>query len=206
MFTGIVEETGKVKSKVKISEGFRFRVECKSILKKIRISDSISVNGVCQTVTYKDSKSLGFISVHETLKKTNLGELKIGEKVNLESPLRAGDNIGGHFVYGHIDCTGIISDVTEIRRKKNQKSENKIFTIKIPDKFCNLVVKTGSITINGVSLTVAEVQKPKGKHFKIKIAIIPYTLKHTTFNSLSTGDSVNLEFDILGKYLTKIFS
>ncbi|MCX7877853.1 MAG: riboflavin synthase [Ignavibacteria bacterium] len=206
MFTGIIESVGIIRSCKKINEGLRFRIECKKLIRKISISDSISVNGVCQTVISKDNTGFEFISVHETLKKTTLGSLEIGDEVNLETSLRAGDKIGGHFVYGHVDCTGKINSIVESKRKKSQKSDNLVLWIKVPSKFYTLVVPTGSIAVNGVSLTVADINPPEKKNFMIKISVIPFTLKHTNLQKSALGDSVNIEFDIIGKYLAKILS
>lgn len=206
MFTGIIEELGKVISRTEVPEGIRFRVSSEKVNKKLNVSDSVSVNGVCHTVTEKDQKWFEFISVNETLKKTNIGSLNINDEVNLENSMVLGQQIGGHFVLGHVDDTGTITSVKEIKSKsgKKKKSENWEFKIKINKKHSKFVIQVGSISINGVSLTVADAAKPKGKFFEIKTAIIPYTYNHTTFKNLIEGDKVNLEFDFLGKYVQNI--
>jgi riboflavin synthase len=211
MFTGIVEELGIVKSKTKIAEGISFSISSKKIGKKLKVSDSVCVNGVCHTVTAKNKDSFDFISVHETLKKTNIGKLSPGDEVNLENSLVIGQQIGGHFVFGHIDDTGTVTSVKQVKSKskksadkKSQKSGNWEYKIKIHKKHSKFVIYVGSIAINGVSLTIAEVSKPKGKYFEIKTAIIPFTYSHTTFKNLKINDKVNLEFDFLGKYVQNI--
>ncbi len=206
MFTGIIEELGKVESKNKIAEGIHFRIRSKKVIKKLNVSDSVSVNGVCHTVTKKAQSSFEFISVHETLKKTNMNSLNNGDEVNLENSLVIGQQIGGHFVLGHIDDTGKVISVkpVKLKDKKNKDSENREYRFKIHKKYLKFIVKTGSIAINGVSLTVASLSKPEGKHFIIMTAIIPHTFTHTTFKNPKAGDKVNLEFDFLGKYVLNI--
>lgn len=194
MFTGIVEEVGKVAGKSKVREGFRFRIKGRKVPAKLKVSDSVSVNGVCQTIISKRGNEFEFISVHETLKKTNLGGLKQGDEVNLESSLRIGDEIGGHFVFGHIDNVGIVSSI-----KRLKKSENYEFIIKTKGKYRKYIIPAGSVCINGVSLTVAKIYKKK--KFRFKTAIIPYTFRNTNFKNLKKGDKVNIEFDFLGKYV-----
>lgn len=203
MFTGIVEEIGKVVSKTKVSEGFLFRIKSKQVIKKLKKSDSVSINGVCHTVTSKTKAEFEITSVHETLSKTNIGLLKAGSNVNLEKPLEVGNQIGGHFVLGHIDCTGTISKI-RIVNPKDKKSMNWEYHIAADKKFSKFIINVGSIAVNGVSLTVAQSKKPKRSTFEFKVAIIPYTYKHTTFSKLREGDKVNLEFDFLGKYVINI--
>jgi len=206
MFTGIVEEIGIVNSKQKIGEGYKFRVKSKNAIKKLALSDSINVNGVCHTVTSKTRNEFEFTSVHETLKKTNIGELNIGDKVNLESSLTLNKKIGGHFVFGHIDDTGIITSIKQVKTKNKKQSSNREYRIKIHKKHLPFVIYVGSIAVNGVSLTVAEVSKPRGNYFEIKISVIPYTYNHTTLQQLGINDKVNLEFDFLGKYILNVLN
>lgn len=223
MFTGIVEEKGIVVKKTKINEGFKFRVKSKQVAKKLSPSDSVCINGICHTVTSRNKTEFEFTSIHETLKKTNLGELNVGEEVNLEGSLTLNKKIGGHFVFGHIDDTGVVTKVTQIKDEQKTELRNKSagirpigrkpvlkdsdnweYWIKIHKKHAKYVIYVGSIAINGVSLTVAEVTKPKGKYFDIKVAIIPFTIWHTTFGKLKKGDRVNIEFDFLGKYVLNL--
>lgn len=206
MFTGIIEETGIISAKKKVSEGFRFRVKSKKTVKKLAVSDSVCINGVCHTVTAKAKNEFEFTSVHETLKKTNIGLLKTGDKVNLESSLTLNKKIGGHFVFGHIDDTGTIISIKQVKPANKKESNNWEYRIRIHKKHLPFIISVGSIAVNGVSLTVAELSKPKGNYFEIKTAIIPYTYSHTTFNNLKVNDKVNLEFDFLGKYVLNTLS
>lgn len=206
MFTGIIEEIGKVTSKKDIGEGYKFRIKSKLVNKTLALSDSVCVNGVCHTVTAKTKDEFEFVSMHETLKKTNIGELTIGSDVNLEGSLTLNKKIGGHFVFGHIDDTGIITSVKQIKAKNKKDSDNWEYRIKINKRHSPFVIYVGSIAVNGVSLTVAEVTKPKGGSFEVKVAIIPFTYKYTTFSKLRKGDRVNLEFDFLGKYVMNMLT
>jgi riboflavin synthase len=204
MFTGIVEEKGIVVSKKKVNEGYRFRVRSKVVAKSLALSDSVCINGVCHTVTSKSKTEFEFTSIHETLKKTSIGKLDRGSEVNLEGSLTLKKKIGGHFVFGHVDDTGIVTSVKQIKAVKKNDSDNWEYRIKINKKHAKFVIYVGSIAINGVSLTVAEVTRPKGNYFDIKVAIIPFTYNETTFRALKKGDIVNLEFDFLGKYVLNL--
>ena len=206
MFTGIIEEKGKVVKKTKINEGFKFRVRSKQVAKKLAKSDSVSINGVCHTVTTKSKTEFDFVSMHETLKKTNIGELNAGDEVNLEGSLTMNKKLGGHFVAGHVDDTGIVTKVKQIKAVKKKDSDNWEYRIKIHKKHAQFVIYVGSIAVDGVSLTVAEVTKPKGNYFEIKVAIIPYTDQNTSFGRYKIGDRVNLEFDFLGKYVINLLA
>lgn len=206
MFTGIVEEKGIVVKKTKINEGFKFRVRSKQVARKLAKSDSVCINGVCHTVTTMSKTEFDYVSMHETLKKTNIGELNVGDEVNLEGSLTLNKKIGGHFVFGHIDDTGVVTDVKQIKAEKKKDSDNWEYRIKIHKKHAQYVIYVGSIAVNGVSLTVAEVTKPKGNYFDIKVAIIPYTYNETTFGKMKKGDRVNLEFDFLGKYVLNLLA
>ena len=208
MFSGIIRDMGIVTGKTKIQEGYRFRIKSKKIAKDVKAADSVAVNGVCHTITKKRGDEFEFVTMHETLKKTNLGKLNVKDKVNLESSLRMNDEIGGHFVFGHIDDTGIISSIKQIKADKNssEESDNWEYRIKLPKKYSQFVIYVGSIAVDGVSLTVAEVKPVKGNYFEIKVAIIPYTFNNTLFKRYRTGDRVNIEFDFLGKYVQRILS
>jgi riboflavin synthase len=206
MFTGIVAEKGIVVKKTKINEGFKFRVRSNQVARKLAKSDSVCINGVCHTVTTKSKTEFEFTSMHETLKKTNIGELNVGDKVNLEGSLTLNKKIGGHFVFGHIDDTGVVTQVKQIKAEKKKDSDNWEYWIKIHKKHAQFVIYVGSIAVNGVSLTVAEVTKPKGNYFEIKVAIIPFTYNETTFGTMKKGDRVNLEFDFLGKYVLNLLA
>lgn len=206
MFTGIIEELGVVTSKEKITEGYKFRIKAGKTLKRLKVSDSISINGACHTVTSKSKNEFEFVTMHETLKKTNLGKLKEKDTVNLENTLRLGGELGGHFVLGHIDDTGFITSIKQIKKKSKTKSKSNNWEVKIKvhKKFKKYLINVGSIAIDGVSLTVAKIYPPKKNYFEVKVAIIPYTYTHTNFHNYKPGDKVNLEFDFLGKYMLNI--
>jgi len=186
MFTGIIQKTSKVTSIKPKKDGLS--LEILNNLGKLKLGESISVNGVCSTVK-KIGKNIFFEYMPETLKLTNLKILKVGEVVNMERSMQAGDRISGHLVLGHVDGTGKISNI-----KKEGNSQ--IFDIKVPNKkFMKFLVYKGSIAIEGISLTVAKVLKDS---FVVKI--IPYTFQHTDLKYKNVHDAVNLEFDILAKY------
>jgi len=187
MFSGIIEELGRIK-KISRQGGITlFEIQANKALEETKIGDSIAVNGVCLTVVKKDVDTLGFEVMSETLKITNLGSLKISEKVNLERSLRIGDRLSGHFVTGHIDCMGII-------RKKNYINGNLGFEILTPTKFMHYCMPKGSIAVDGISLTIVD-----KKSNALTVYIIPHTLKNTTLGFKTPSDKLNLEFDILTK-------
>jgi len=202
MFTGIVQDIGIISKKIKINEGYKFRVKSNKIAKSLGVSESVSINGVCHTIEKHTKSEFEFTSMHETLKKTNIGLLKTGSEVNLEPSLKIGDKLGGHFVFGHVDDTGMITGIKQLSSgKKGEDSDNWEYWIRISKKHYKYVIYVGSISIDGTSLTVAEIKKPKGNYFHIKVAIIPFTIHHTVFKNYKLKDKVNLEFDFLGKYV-----
>jgi riboflavin synthase len=192
MFTGLVEEKGILKEKIPTGDGFQFVIEAKIIMKDLQIGSSVAVNGCCLTVVKIDGNTFAVDTIEETLNKTNLGVLKQGMNVNLERPLAAEARLGGHFVLGHIDTTGKVEDVKEL-------SNSHWLTISFPEKFKQYLIYVGSVAIDGVSMTVAEL---KDKSFSV--GIIPHTWKETIFADKKIGDTVNLEFDVLGKYVERI--
>ncbi len=185
MFTGIVEEVGKI---VKIGEN-ELNISCKEILNGTKIGDSISVNGVCLTV--KDIKRENFTAdiSFETIKRSNFSKLKSGDFVNLERSLKVSDRISGHIVQGHVDTTG---NILEIERF----SQFYELTISYPQEYSDLVVEKGSICVNGISLTISNCETSI-----FKVAIIPHTFSNTNLKFGKVGDVVNIEFDIIGKYI-----
>lgn len=193
MFTGLVEETGIIKSINHKGGSVIFTIQGEKTVKTIRIDHSIAVDGVCLTVIKKTAKTFDVQAVEETLKKTTLGKLKSGSFVNLERPLLPSERLGGHFVLGHVDGIGKVTRL-EIRES------SWIFWIKVPKKFAYQLVPVGSIAVDGVSLTMSAV---KGNSFAV--SIIPHTMELTTFKFLKPGTAVNLEFDILGKYVERLF-
>jgi riboflavin synthase len=189
MFSGIVEELGEVKNISKYGNVTRIEVKAKNILEDIKIGDSISLNGTCLTVIKKDTPFLTFEAMSETLKITNLGALRVADKVNLERGLKIGDRLSGHFVSGHVDCTGII-------RKKSYMNNNLCFEIAVPTEFIKYCIPRGSIAVDGISLTLVNKRASS-----FSVYIIPHTLKNTTLGFKTPSDKVNIEFDILAKRL-----
>ena len=208
MFSGIVRDIGIVTGKTKIQEGYRFKIKSSKIAKSLKVADSVAVNGVCHTVIKKKGSEFEFVTMHETLKKTSLGSLNVKGEVNLESSLRMNDEIGGHFVFGHIDDTGVVNSIKQIKadKKSSKESDNWEYWIRLDKKHAHFVIYVGSIAVDGVSLTVAEVKPVKGKYFEIKVAIIPYTYNNTLFKNYRVGSKVNIEFDFLGKYVERVLS
>lgn len=190
MFTGIIEETGTIQQVKNLDGGREFRISC-SFTDELKVDQSICINGACHTVTALRDESFMVQSVEETLRKTNIGLLKRGSKVNLERSMTLQKLLDGHIVQGHVDTTGEIQRIIE-------EGADRLFTISYPPSFSGLIVGRGSVTVDGISLTVA---RDNGDHFTV--AIIPYTFEHTNFKQKSEGDTVNLEFDILGKYVAK---
>jgi riboflavin synthase len=192
MFTGIITEIGTVEKSSSRGGCLRFRISAPRSAPELNISDSISINGACHTVVWKKGKSFEVESVEETLKKTALGSLKSGSRVNLEMPMKASGRFDGHIVLGHVDAVG---SVVKIGRRESSS----MFTFEIPTMFCKYVVPVGSIAVDGVSLTVAEID---GNCFTV--SIIPHTMQQTIFQSYKKGTKVNLEFDIVGKYIERM--
>ena len=193
MFTGLVEETGVVKSIKAKKGGIIFTIRGKKTVKGLRIDHSIAIEGVCLTVIKRTSKTFDVQAVEETLKKTTLGKLHRGSLVNLERPLLPSDRLGGHFVLGHVDGIGKVVSIKVLE-------SSWFYWIEVPKQFSHYLVPVGSIAVNGVSLTMANVRRNS-----FAISIIPHTMDVTTFPLLKPGISVNLEFDVLGKYIERLF-
>src|SRR5574341_470735 len=194
MFTGIIEEMGRVKALRRDGAAARLTVSASTVLGGTAIGDSICVNGVCLTVVDLAKDGFSADVAVETLRVTNLGELKIGVNVNLERALQLSARIGGHLVSGHVDAVG------RIREKRPEGNGWRIF-FDAPDSVLRFVIKKGSIAIDGISLTVADVDKTG-----FSIAMIPHTAELTTLGFKSAGDSVNLETDIIGKYVERLLA
>ncbi len=190
MFTGIIKETGTLQSVKKLEGGKELTIACQ-MAQKVDIDRSICINGVCHTVTAVDGRTFSVQSVEETLRKTNIGALAEGDLVNLEPSLHPQQLLDGHLVQGHVDGTGIISAI-------EQEGTDWLFSVEYDPQFKDLIVGRGSITVDGISLTVAE-----EKDTNFTVAIIPYTYEHTNLKDRAKGDAVNLEFDILGKYVVR---
>jgi len=194
MFTGIIQEVGRVSSVKKVGGGVQLSVSGPHSAGELSIDDSVAINGVCQTVIAKSGSEFTVEAVEETLKKTTLGQLASHAEVNLELAMKLNDRLGGHLVLGHVDGIGVVKSV-------ERKESSWLFTIEIPQQFQQYVIPVGSIAIDGVSLTIARLE---GK--LVTVSIIPHTLENTTFKSLIAGSTVNLEFDLIGKYIERLVS
>jgi riboflavin synthase len=190
MFTGIIEALGTV-ARIDDQAGARRITYATPLSTELEVDDSVAINGVCQTVVARDASSFTTVVIEESLRKTNFGVLRVGEGVNLERSLRMGDRLDGHLVQGHTDCTGRIESVT-------QEDTNWLIEVSFPDEWAPYIVGRGSIALEGISLTVARLERTR-----FTVAIIPYTWEHTNLHARRAGDAVNLEFDILGKYILR---
>jgi len=203
MFTGIIDSLGTINKIENINTSLKFEIFSESIIfNSINIGDSLSINGTCLTVTEKknrdDKKLLLFDIVEETLSKTNLGTLKINEKINLETSLKLSDGLDGHIVQGHVDTIGII-----INNKLINNSW--ILEIKINKKWLKYCIKKGSIAIDGISLTIAKINENNSNNYgSISMSIIPHTLENTNLKYKKTNDTVNIETDFFAKYIEKL--
>ena len=198
MFSGIVEEAAKVVKLEKDKENLHVTMEC-SFTDELTIDQSIAHNGVCLTVVKKDGNIYTVTAIQETLLKSNLGKLSVGDKVNLERSMKMNGRLDGHIVQGHVDQTAVCTDVKEA-------DGSWYFTFEYPfDKVMAkrgyMTVDKGSVTVNGVSLTVCN---PTDTSFQV--AIIPYTHEHTNFHEIKAGSTVNIEFDIIGKYVSRMMT
>jgi len=191
MFTGIVETLGEILAAEKESANLRIRIAA-PFLPELKVDQSISHNGVCLTVEKLSAEHYEVVAIEETLQRSNLGKLNTGDAVNLERCLKIGDRLDGHIVQGHVDETAFC-------KKIENKEGSWLFTFSINIASASSIVEKGSVSVNGVSLTVVEA----GKDF-FSVAIIPYTFENTTFRFLRAGDMVNIEYDVIGKYVQRI--
>ncbi|KPJ60024.1 MAG: hypothetical protein AMJ46_08825 [Latescibacteria bacterium DG_63] len=193
MFTGIIETIGTVRSLKRREEGILLSLEAPTIAGGLSLGESVSVNGACLTVVEATSGQLFSVeAVTETLERTTLASLKVGDRMNLERSLRVGDKLSGHLVLGHVDGTG---EVTAIR----ESGLGKIVTVRVPEELTGYVAFKGSIAVDGVSLTVSGLSRSD-----VEISIIPHTLKSTIIGSYSVGTKVNIEIDIIARYLESL--
>jgi riboflavin synthase len=193
MFTGIIEAFARVKQLQKDGDNIHIELECE-LASELKIDQSVAHNGVCLTVVACNTTCFTVTAIQETLNKTTLGELQIGDWINIERAMKLGDRLDGHLVQGHVDQTA-----TCIEKKELEGSW--IFTFSYDSAQGNMTIEKGSITVNGVSLTVVN-----SKEAQFSVAIIPYTYEHTNFKQLEVGKKVNLEFDLVGKYISKLYS
>jgi len=191
MFTGIIETIGEIKNIERDGSNIHFDLYS-PLTQELRIDQSVAHNGVCLTVVSLEGDIYRVTAIDETLKKTNLGDWEVGKKVNVERCMPANGRFDGHIVQGHVDQTGLVENIVE-------QDGSWVFDFKYDPAFGNITVEKGSITVNGTSLTCFN-----SKNGKFSVAIIPYTYEFTNFHQLKVGDKVNLEFDILGKYIQRI--
>ena len=191
MFTGIIEELGKVCKLERQNSNLHISI-ASNLTPELKIDQSVAHNGVCLTVVAIKDKVYTVTAIDETLKKTNLGELHTGDEVNLERAMILGTRLDGHIVQGHVDQVATCKAIHE-------ENGSWIFTFTYSPEFSNVTIEKGSITINGVSLTVVN-----SKLNSFSVAIIPYTYEHTTFKTIKPGTVVNLEFDVIGKYVKRL--
>ncbi|MGB6546144.1 MAG: riboflavin synthase [Candidatus Acidiferrales bacterium] len=193
MFTGIVEAVGRLEAIERSATGGRVRVQAGALAESLAVSGSIAVNGCCLTVVERDATTFSADLSSETLRMTSFGELKIGARVNLERPLRAGQELGGHFVQGHVAGIGRIT-------RLEAEGANWWLGVRVPDELARYVSRKGSIAIDGISLTVASALRDG----VVEAAIIPYTYAETNLAGAKVGDAVNLECDVLAKYVERL--
>ena len=191
MFTGIIEDLGVVESLERDLTNLHLTIQSR-LASKLKIDQSVSHNGVCLTVVKRNASSYTVTAIKETLDKTNLNTLTEGAIVNLERGLKLGDRLDGHMVQGHIDQIGICVDV-------QSQNGSWTYTFEYEPSFGNITIEKGSVTVNGVSLTVVD-----SRNNGFSVAIIPYTYKHTNFKHFKIGSVVNLEFDVIGKYVSRL--
>ena len=194
MFTGLVEEIGQIVAVEAHGSARRFTIRAKKILTEAKIDDSISVSGVCLTVVARSENTFQVQAVDETLRKTTLGNFQLNAPVNLERALRPTDRLGGHFVQGHVDGVGEIVDVVP-------QAAGKLMVVGLPQELLRYVIPHGSIALDGVSLTVARLEAAR-----VTLALIPHTLAQTTLGARRRGDWLNVETDLLGKYVERLLT
>jgi riboflavin synthase len=191
VFTGIIEHVGTIESLDLRRDGGRIAIQAPSVAPSLAVSNSIAINGCCLTVVSRDTDHFSADLSGETLSKTSFRELKPGARVNLEQPLTAGKELGGHFVLGHVDNVGHVAHLTA-------EGKNWWLGVQVPEDFARYIVPKGSVTIDGISLTVA-----RWSNRIAEVAVIPYTYEHTNLRDRKSGDAVNLEGDVLGKYVER---
>jgi riboflavin synthase len=190
VFTGIIETVGRVSSVVPQGGGIRLRIESQ-FSSELRVDESVSVSGVCQTVVAQTARTFDVVAIEETLAKTNLGGLKAGSAVNLERAMQIGGRLDGHLVQGHVDATGKLTKVEPLETSW-------LYTVEFDEQFSHYVIPVGSVCLDGISLTVARLDKNR-----LTVAIIPHTHENTTVAAWGPGSQINMEFDMVGKYVVR---
>ena len=191
MFTGIIETLGTITNITKEQANIHLTVKS-NFTNELKVDQSVAHNGVCLTVVHIEDNQYTVTAIKETLNKTNIGNLKVSDSVNLERGMKLGDRLDGHLVQGHVDQTATCTNITK-------EEGSTVFTFNYDETNNNVTIEKGSITVNGVSLTVVNSKKNE-----FSVAIIPYTIEHTTFKYIEQGDYVNLEFDVIGKYVSRL--
>ena len=191
MFTGIIESLGTVKEVRQDQDNVHLTISS-SITAELKIDQSVAHNGICLTVVGIDTDSYTVTAIRETIEKTNVGDWKKGDSVNLERAMKLGDRLDGHIVQGHVDQTGVCKSV-------ENANGSWYYTFEYDENLNNNTIEKGSITVNGVSLTVVN-----SKQNEFSVAIIPYTYEHTNFKNFKVGTKINLEFDVIGKYVSRL--
>ncbi|MFA5584870.1 MAG: riboflavin synthase [Bacteriovoracaceae bacterium] len=189
MFTGLIQEVGTIKAIKTNAEGKELIIHAPKLIKDIKIDDSVATNGVCLTATKIEGDSFKVQAIHMTLKKTSIGKLVVGSPVNLELSLRPNDRLGGHMVSGHVNDLGIIRAIAK-------KGQNWEISIGFNPEIRKYMIQEGSVALDGISLTIAEL-----KNNELKVAIIPHTLENTNLSSKKIGDVINIEVDMVAKYI-----
>ncbi len=192
MFTGIIEEVGTIDAVTPLNAGARFRVTC-GFASTLAVDESVAVDGVCLTVVTHDDASFEAVAVEETLARSTLGSRRAGDGVNLERALRVGGRLDGHLVQGHVDGSG---EIREVR----QRADSHEVRIAYPAPYAAFLVEKGSVAVDGVSLTVSRLDEPRGT---FEVAVIPHTWQNTIASRWTVGSGVNLEFDLVGKYVLR---
>lgn len=193
MFTGIIETLGLIQEIKKENSNVHITMDT-SITSELQIDQSIAHNGICLTVVAIKDNLYTVTAIDETIKKTNLADWKVGDSVNLERAMKLGDRLDGHIVQGHVDQIGTCITA-------NQTDGSWLYTFEFDEKLNNITIEKGSITVNGVSLTVVN-----SKNNQFSVAIIPYTHEHTNFKTFEVGTKINLEFDVIGKYVSRLYA
>lgn len=192
MFTGIIETLGKIEKIEKEKDNLHLTIQS-NITSELKIDQSVAHNGICLTVVGIQADLYTVTAIQETINKTTIGSWKTGEEVNLERAMKLGDRLDGHIVQGHVDQTAICNNI-------ENKNGSWVFTFEYDKNLNNMTIEKGSITVNGTSLTVVN-----SKENEFSVAIIPYTYEHTNFKNFKKGTIVNLEFDVVGKYVKRIY-